>query len=126
MIMRRIVLSAAAALTLGVGWLTLSTNLSGQVPGPGNIVIQEGPGGPMMMGERDGRGNEFTMATKGAKEHDGFFKLYQKDDRVLIGRVANACGEYLGGSRIGGRADEHMEKLPSSKHPDHALGRRVP
>ncbi len=84
MIMRRIVLSAAAALTLGVGWLTLSTKLSGQVPGPGNIVIHEGPSGPMMMGERDGRGNEFTIATKGAKEHDGFFKLYQKDDRVLM------------------------------------------
>jgi hypothetical protein len=81
-IMRRIALCAAAALTFGVGWLTLSTNLSGQVPGPGTIVTYDGPGGPMMMAE--GRGNEFAMAIKGAKEHDGFFKLYQKDDRVLM------------------------------------------
>src|SRR5947208_2688892 len=84
-IMRRKGMFAAGAATLAVGWLTMTTTLTGQVPGPGSIVItQDGVPIQGMMGEREGRGNEFAMATKGAKEHDGFFKLYQKDDRVLM------------------------------------------
>lgn len=84
--MRRILLTALIAATAMVGWLTIPTSTSGQVPGP--VIIHDGggnfQGGPPMGGPDGGRGNEFAMATKGAKEHDGLFKLYQKDDRVLM------------------------------------------
>src|SRR5262245_2693007 len=83
--MRRIAITALGAATIFVGWLTVSTHLSGQVPGPGGVVFQipeDGPMGGRM--DREGRGNDFAALTKGAKEHDGLFKLYQKDDRVYM------------------------------------------
>jgi Met-zincin/Domain of unknown function (DUF5117) len=80
--MRHINLAAVGALTLAVGLLIATSHTSGQVPS-GAVVVQYGDGATGPMGP-EVRGSEFAMATRGAKEFDGLFKLYQKDDRVLM------------------------------------------
>src|SRR5262245_1746832 len=69
--MRRTILAALAAAALTVGWHGASPPASGQIP--------IGPGGP---DQPERRFPDFQSVVKGAKEHDGFFKLYQKEDNL--------------------------------------------
>ena len=75
--MRRTLLMALATLTLVVGWHSSPT--VGQVPE--NVFIQglDGPrGGPAA------RFGDFNNLVKGAKTHEGLYKLYQKDENVYM------------------------------------------
>lgn len=79
--MRRI-LASVVALTLAIGFLS-AIHTSAQVPSAPVMIMQHGDG-PVMSPGPEGRSSDFATATRGAKEHDGYFKLYQKDDRVLM------------------------------------------
>src|SRR5260370_29544285 len=72
-IMRRTLLIALGATALTVGWLGLLPVALGQVPF-----------GPHAEGETPPRFPDFNTVVKGAKEYDGLFKLYHKDDRVHL------------------------------------------
>src|SRR5438132_602705 len=90
--MRRTILIAAAALALCVG---AQLPVQGQIPGLG------GAGGPKF--------EDFSKVTQGAKEIDGLFKLFHKDDtlyaeirpdqleRPLLCPIAIARGMAMGG-----------------------------
>src|SRR5205807_932920 len=81
-IMRRTTLAALGVAALAAGWLGSPPPAAGQVPdAPPPFVIQ-GEGGPRRGG--DARHPDFNTVVRGAKEHDGLFKLYQKDDHVYM------------------------------------------
>ncbi|HZT79974.1 MAG TPA: DUF5117 domain-containing protein, partial [Gemmataceae bacterium] len=72
--MRRILLTALlAGLIVTAGWQGRPTVAVGQVPFP------PGPGGP---DRPERRFPDFQSVVRGAKEHDGYFKLYHKEDKV--------------------------------------------
>src|SRR5207237_411604 len=76
-IMRRTLLLVFGAVILAVGWHDGPPRAAGQVPF--NVISGEGrmePEGPRLP--------DFQMVTRGAKVHEGFFKRYQKDDRLLL------------------------------------------
>lgn len=80
--MRRTLLLAFSVAVLTAGWHEGPPRAVGQVP---FNVVQVGPGGHGGPGEPEGpRYPDFNMLTRGAKVHEGFFKLYQKDDRVYL------------------------------------------
>src|SRR5262249_54562588 len=71
--MNRTLLIACGALALALGWH--STAL-GQIP------VQGGVGQPP--GMEPPRFPDFNTVIRGDKEHDGFFKLYHKEDKVYL------------------------------------------
>src|SRR5947208_1972798 len=84
--MRRTFLLALAAAALTVGWHG-SPPVSGQVPdAPPGVppFVFQGPGGPGRAGSPEQRFPDFNTVTRGAKEYDGLFKLYQKDDNLYM------------------------------------------
>src|SRR5258708_244068 len=95
--MRRIVRLTLALGALALGWWLSSPALS---QGPA------GPGGPEKKFE------DFDKVVKGAKEYDGLFKLYQKDENLyaeirqdqfeksLLCPVAIARGAGMGGTTL--------------------------
>ncbi len=76
--MRRILLTALAALLVTAGW----HDAAGQVPAPPG---DDGPvfGGPRRRGS-DNRFGDFNALTQGAKVYEGLFKLYQKDEHLYM------------------------------------------
>jgi hypothetical protein len=73
--MRRTFLLGVGFAVLAVGWHD-GPQVVGQVP------FNPVTGGPM---EQDGpRFPDFNTVTRGAKVHEGLFKLYQKDDRLYL------------------------------------------
>src|SRR5262245_58761237 len=68
--MRRILLTACAALALSMGWHSLFTPAEAQVPGP-QPVGMEPPRFP-----------DFNTVMRGAKPLEGFFKLHHKEDKL--------------------------------------------
>jgi hypothetical protein len=112
--MRRTILPVFGLLILAVGWTDGPPRAAGQVPF--NVVSGDGPMEP------DGpRFPNFQMVTRGAKVHDGFFKLYEKDDRLYLELppeklnrpflcpIAIARGAGLGGETL--NADEQWVLL---------------
>jgi hypothetical protein len=74
--MRRTLVLAFGVAVLAVGWHDGPPRAVGQVPFnvvDGRMEPAEGPRFP-----------DFQQVTRGAKVHEGFFKLYQKDDRLLV------------------------------------------
>jgi hypothetical protein len=71
--MRHTLLIALGAAALTAGWLGFSPTALGQVPF-----------GPHAEGETPPRFPDFNTVVKGAKEYEGLFKLYQKEDRVYM------------------------------------------
>jgi hypothetical protein len=70
---RNLFLMALGALALTVGW-------HGSQPAVGQVPVQGGP----RFGMEPPRFPDFATVTKGAKEYDGLFKLYQKDDHLYM------------------------------------------
>jgi hypothetical protein len=69
--MRNVLITALSAAGLALGWLSLATPATAQIPGSGQ---------PAGLGQEPPRFPDFNTVMRGAKEHDGFFKLHQKDD----------------------------------------------
>ncbi len=83
--MRRFIPTALGAAALTVCWHATLPPAAGQVPDPpppGAVQVMTGPGGPMRPGAT--QFPDFNTVTRGAKEHEGLFKLYQKDDAVYL------------------------------------------
>ncbi len=70
--MRRVPFLALGALALTIGGVHRATSQVPE-PGPGEATHVAGP---------ETRFPPFAVITRGAKEHDGFFHLYQKDETV--------------------------------------------
>src|SRR5262245_53283968 len=77
--MRRTLLLALGAVLVTAGWHD-GPPATAQVPDVPPFIM--GPGGPR--GAEPPRFPDFAVVTRGAKEHDGLFKLYQKDDAVYM------------------------------------------
>jgi hypothetical protein len=70
--MKRFLMTACAALVAMAGWHAFVTPAAAQVPGPH----------PVGAGAEPPRFPEFNTVLRGAKAHEGFFKLYQKEDKL--------------------------------------------
>jgi hypothetical protein len=81
--MRRALLIALVAVTLVAGWR--AGFAPAQVPENQPVyVIQGGEGPRHPMASMDNRFADFNTVVRGAKEYDGLFKLYQKDEHVYL------------------------------------------
>lgn len=100
--MRRTFLLSLGAMALTVGCLTMAPDARAQVPySPRMMIDAEPPRFP-----------DFNTVIKGAKEHEGLFKLYHKDDHVymeimphqfnrpLLCPIAVARGSGMGGMTL--------------------------
>jgi hypothetical protein len=74
--MRRTLLFGLGVVVLIVGWLAIWPLAFAQVPSP--------PRPRVVMGMDSAHLQDFNTVVKGAKEYDGLFKLYQKDDKVYM------------------------------------------
>ncbi len=72
--MRRLLLVSCAALALMTGW-------AGR-PGLGQTPVQGGSKGPQLPDLPEKKFPDFDKLVKGAKEYDGLFKLFHKDDHL--------------------------------------------
>lgn len=108
--MKRITLSIICAVALLGGWYAVSPSVHGQVPfGP---VMVHSPDGPPQGPGSEPRLPDFNSVVRGAKEHEGLFKLYHKDDKVymelrpdqlnkpVLCPIAVARGGGMGGSTL--------------------------
>lgn len=79
--MRRSILLAFGVVAILVGWHDGPSRATGQVPYQITTAERGGEHGS----ERETpRFPDFNSVTKGAKIHEGFFKLYHKDDKVFM------------------------------------------